>query len=282
MFLEDDHRPSSPLREALRAGVSTLTVLNNEWEVKERAHLGQLEQGMSAIITEIERLTSQKMQLLGELDSHSKSRPRFGECIPRYIDANERHFDEAEYFLELNTLRPRVQVALHVRQTSEHLLVHKGERKETIKTKSFRIRLEELNKKIAEFRGDMDKLKKRVRQCRAEMMERNGGGKVFAEFRQKLTAGAFGPDKLAEIRTLRAFQEELRLVAAQKKRKKLLVDRVESAVKYQQEKARKMKEMRIESVNFEHMRKIISVCSHNEFHLSIAFLTFSICRIRRI
>ena len=107
--------------------------------------------------------------------------------------------------------------------------------------------LDELEKKIAIHRTNREPLRKKVVQIKRQKHERNGGGTQIKEFREKLTAGAFSPDKMAELRTLRMLEEEIRVIAAQKKKRELLKHATEVTVEKIEEKAAKKEAMRIEA-----------------------------------
>ena len=151
LCMDDDrpNRPSSPQRDALRAGILRLCVGSPvpAWYGQERARVGDFgEDGLTILTAQIEELTRKKMDLLVAADRRS----RFSEIDDNNMldDPYDQSNDLAE-FEELNTLRRNERVVLRVKETSEHLLATKGEKKIAIKVRSFKERLDELEKKIA-------------------------------------------------------------------------------------------------------------------------------------
>ena len=150
-------------------------------------------------------------------------------------------------FEELNTLKRRHgAIVRRIRATSEHLLHGRlGGDHVPVKRKSFKERLEALESKVQIYRDDPAPLRKRVKEIRQE--RKKEGGQIIMDFRQSLTAGAFHPDKMAEIRTLRMLQEEVKLLAVNQRRKQLLDQHITSTRSKFRQKEERKEAMRIEN-----------------------------------
>jgi hypothetical protein len=247
-------RALSPERDALRAGVRRARVRSPWFVGKERAHLSdETPEGLSLLTADVNRLASQKVGILQEADSRCNFVEVGHEDLSDALQTqtlmqrNLKRLEEQGGIAELNTLRPREYTTRRVRHVSEHLLVSKSESKTPVKVKSFRVRQDELEQKIASFRENPGKLKRRAQQLKMEKLQANGGGSQIKEFRENLAAGTFGPQRAAELRTLRVLQEEVRLIAARQKHKKLLAEEIESTARAMQEKAVRKEEMRKET-----------------------------------
>ena len=250
----DGHRARalSPERDALRAMVRRARVRSPWFVGKERAHLSdETPEGLSLLTADVNRLASRKVGILQEADSRCNfvevGHEDLSDTRQTLMQRNLKRLEEQGGIAELNTLRPREYTTRRVRHVSEHLLVSKSESKTPMKVKSFRVRQDELEQKIASFRENPGMLKRRARQLKMERLQSNGGGSQIKCFREKLSAGAFGPQRAAELRTLRVLQEEVRLIAARQKHKKLRAEEIESTAVAMQEKAARKEEMRIET-----------------------------------
>jgi hypothetical protein len=255
MCMEDELQQTSPQREALRAGLSRLAVRSPFFGGgKQRARLSGEHEGLAALTAEMELLARKKADILREADNRSRftgagEEDELEDSIQMLIQRNLKHLDQ-EGFPELNTLKLHESAAPRVRQTSEHLVVSKGEAKAPVKVKSYRARLEELEAKVATYRTsstDRNILRRRARQHKVDKIERNGGGSLIADFRAALSSGAFSPEKKAELITLRATAEEVRLLAVQRKRTQQLAQESDYLIKDLQERAERKEAMRIET-----------------------------------
>ena len=209
MCFDESNPPCTPQLDALRTQVSRSMIRSPTFMGKERARFSEPSVGLAKLTAEVERMAFEKGQLLRASDSRSNFMDADDveevDGITALIQRNMKNVFQ-DGFDDLNTLRPRQMTSILVRSTSEHLLKLKGEAKMPLKVKSFRVRQEELEKKILEYRSDRSILKRRVKQYKHDMLDRNGGGTLIADFRAKLSAGAFNPDQSAEIRTLRMLQ----------------------------------------------------------------------------
>ena len=245
-------RPLSPQRDALVAGLQRARVSSPRFFGKERAHLSSTAPDSLSILTaEMNRLAGQKDGILQEADSRTHflemDDEDLSDALQMLIQRNLKQLEQEGGIAELNTLRPREYTTRRVRQVSEHLLTSKSEKKIPLKVKSFRVRQEELEQKIGNYRSNQAQLAKRARQLKFERLQANGGGSQIIEFRKRLEAGAFGPEKAAELRTLRLLQEEVRLLAVQRKRKTLLAEASENITRGLQEKAARKEAMHRET-----------------------------------
>jgi len=137
-------------------------------------------------------MAGEKVRLLQSADCRLRFLETDGEEILDGLEAliqrNLQQLNQKGGFVELNTLRPREQIQLKVKQTSDRLLAKKHDAKVLIKVKSYRVRLEELEQKIEGYRSNTQDLRRRVKQYRVEMLEQASGGPLVADFRQKVSA----------------------------------------------------------------------------------------------
>ena len=252
MCLEDEQTTTK--REALRAGLSKLSVRSPTHSSKERACLSTKHEGLASLTAELELLASEKVDILRAADDRSRftgaeDMDEMEDNIHWLVQRNLRLFDQ-DGFPELNTLKRHESVALRVRRTSDHLLASKGEAKAPIKVKSYRVRLEELEAKVATYRSspaDRSTLQRRVRQHKIDKLKMSGGGTQIADFRQGLSSGAFRPEKKAQLIALRATADEMRLLAARRKRDQQLAEESAHLISDMQERAERKEAMRVET-----------------------------------